>query len=121
MTQLSSSAPQSWDLFDRLAGRGLDGNTHASLVSLADRLASNHLGHQTFDAFIDPFHTFSLSRTRVGLQIAVTSRREASKGFSLRRMLHVIRASLFARAVASLLRCSRGAAFRSHVPKLKRC
>jgi hypothetical protein len=27
---------------DRLAGRGLDGNTHASLVSLADRLASNH-------------------------------------------------------------------------------
>jgi hypothetical protein len=43
-------------LFDRLAGRGLDGNTHASLVSLADRLASNHLGHQTLDAFIDPFH-----------------------------------------------------------------
>src|SRR6478672_6486690 len=35
-------------------------------------------------------------------------------------MLHVIRASLFARAVASLLRCSRGAAFESHVPKLKR-
>jgi hypothetical protein len=34
-------------LFDRLAGRGLDGNTHASLVSLADRLTSNHLGHQT--------------------------------------------------------------------------
>ena len=30
-----------------LAGRGLDGNTHAPLVSLADRLASNHLGHQT--------------------------------------------------------------------------
>jgi hypothetical protein len=74
----------------------------------------------TRPSFIDPFHTFSLSRTRLGLQIAVTSRREASKGFSLRRMLHVIRASLFARAVASLLRCSRGAALRSHVPKLKR-
>jgi hypothetical protein len=25
-------------------------------VSLADRLASNHLGHQSLDAFIDPFH-----------------------------------------------------------------
>ena len=25
-----------------IAGRGLDGNTHASLVSLADRLTSNH-------------------------------------------------------------------------------
>src|SRR4051794_41870501 len=35
-------------------------------------------------------------------------------------MLHDIRASLLARAVASLLRCSRGAAFRSHAPKLKR-
>jgi hypothetical protein len=35
-------------------------------------------------------------------------------------MLHAIRASLLARAVASLLRCSRGAAFRSHAPKLKR-
>src|SRR6478672_7535652 len=35
-------------------------------------------------------------------------------------MLHVIRASLFAKAVASLLRWSRGAAFRSHAPKLKR-
>ncbi len=27
-------------LFDRLAGRGLDGSTHAPLVSLADRLPS---------------------------------------------------------------------------------
>ena len=51
--------------FDRLAGRGLDGNTHAFLVSLADRLTSNHSGHQTLDAFIDPFHAFSLSRTGV--------------------------------------------------------
>src|SRR6516225_12014016 len=41
-----------------IAGRGLDGNTHVSLVSLADRLASNHWGHQTLDAFIDPFHAF---------------------------------------------------------------
>lgn len=32
-------------------------------------------------------------------------------------MLHAIRASLLARAVASLLRCSRGAAFRSHAPR----
>src|SRR5579871_5718587 len=63
---------------------------------------------------------FSLSRTRVGLQIAITSW-EASKVLSLRRMLHAIRANLFASAVASLLRCSRGAAFCSHAPKLKRC
>jgi len=40
---------------------------------LADRLASNHLGHQTLDAFIDPFHAFSLSRTRVRLQIVIAS------------------------------------------------
>jgi hypothetical protein len=32
------------------------------------------LGHQTLDAFIDPFHAFSLSRTRVKwAQIAITS------------------------------------------------
>lgn len=43
-------------LFDRLAGRGHDGNTHAPLVSLADRLAGNHLGHQTSGALLDPFH-----------------------------------------------------------------
>src|SRR4051794_34866203 len=34
-------------------------------------------------------------------------------------MLHATRASLLAKAVASLLRCSRGAAFCSHAPKLK--
>ena len=43
-------------LFDRLVGRGLDGNTHAPLVSLTDRLTSSHQGHQTFGAFLDPFH-----------------------------------------------------------------
>ena len=59
-------------VFDRLAGGGLDGNTHASLVSLADRLASNHLRHQTLDAFVDPFRAFSRSRTRVRRQVAIT-------------------------------------------------
>jgi hypothetical protein len=44
----------------------------------------------------------------------------ASKAFSLCRMLHAIRASLLAMAVASLLRCILGAAFRSHAPELKR-
>jgi hypothetical protein len=58
---------------DRLAGRGLDGKTHTSLVSLADRLASNHLRHQTLNAFIDPFHAFSQSRTRGRSQTAITS------------------------------------------------
>ena len=43
-------------LFDRLAGRGLDGNTHAPLVSLAERFTWNQLGHQTSGAFLDPFH-----------------------------------------------------------------
>src|ERR1700761_9794867 len=66
-------------------------------VLLADRLASNHLGHQTLDAFIDPFHAFSLSRTRGRVQIAIISWRAASKVFSLRKMLHAIRASLLAR------------------------
>lgn len=40
----------------RLAGRGLDGNTHAPLVSLADRLTSSPSGHLTLRAFLDPFH-----------------------------------------------------------------
>ena len=54
--------------FDRLAGRGLDGNTHAFLVSLADKLTSNHSGHQTLDASIDPFHAvFSIAKLGWGL------------------------------------------------------
>jgi len=32
---------------DRLAGRGLDGNTRAPLVSLVERSPGDHLGHQT--------------------------------------------------------------------------
>ena len=43
-----------------------------------------------------------------------------SQAFSLRKMLEAIRASLLARAVANLLRWSRGAAFSSRTPKLKR-
>jgi hypothetical protein len=39
----------------------LMGNTHAPLISLADRLPGNHLGQQIPGAFIDPFHA-SLSR-----------------------------------------------------------
>ena len=39
-------------LFDRHAGRGLDGNTHTPLVSLADRFYWNHLGHQTLGALL---------------------------------------------------------------------
>jgi len=75
-------------LFDRLAGHGLVGNTHASLVLLADRLTSNYLGHQTLDAFIDPFHAF--------FSVANSG---AAKVFSLRRTLHAVRASLFAKAL----------------------
>ncbi len=43
-------------LLDRLASRGLDGNTHAPLVSLADRLTGSHFDHQALRAFLDPFH-----------------------------------------------------------------
>ena len=43
-------------LFDRLAGRGLDGNTHAPVVSFSERLHHSQVGHQTLRAFLDPFH-----------------------------------------------------------------
>jgi hypothetical protein len=45
----------------RLAGRGLDGNTHAPLISLAARPPSGHEGHQIPGASIDPFHALSQS------------------------------------------------------------
>ena len=63
---------------DRRAGRGLDGNTHAPLISLADRLSSSHSGHQIQGASIDPFHAAPQSRTRSrrrlnrrGLKVAI--------------------------------------------------
>jgi hypothetical protein len=49
---------------DRHAGRGLDGNTHAPLISLADRPTSSRLGHQIQGASINPFHAIPQSRTR---------------------------------------------------------
>ena len=48
----------------RLAGRGLDGNTHAPLISLRDRLLTSHQGHQIQGASIDPFHAGPQSRIR---------------------------------------------------------
>jgi hypothetical protein len=48
---------------DRLAGRGLDGSTHAPLISLAARLRSNHSGHQILGAAFNPFHATPQSRT----------------------------------------------------------
>ena len=63
---------------DRRAGRGLDGNTHAPLISLAERPPSGHLGHQIQGAFIDPFHAVPQSRTgrrprldRRGLEVGI--------------------------------------------------
>jgi hypothetical protein len=52
-------------LFDRRAGRGLDGYTNAWLASLADRFLKNHLRRQALSACIDPFHAVSQSRTGV--------------------------------------------------------
>jgi hypothetical protein len=87
-----------------------------------DRLASNHLCQQALDALIDPFQAFfSVVNSRGGLaQESHYLAMGASKAFSLCGMLHAIRASLLAMAVASLLRCILGAAFRSHAPELKR-
>jgi hypothetical protein len=48
---------------DRLAGRGLDGSTHAPLISLAARLRSNHSRHQILGAAFNPFHATPQSRT----------------------------------------------------------
>ena len=45
-------------LFGRLVGRGLDGAYARALVSLPERLASNHQGHQTLGTYIHPFHSF---------------------------------------------------------------
>jgi hypothetical protein len=43
---------------DRHAGRGLDGSTHAPLISFSDRLSSSQKGHQIQGASINPFHAF---------------------------------------------------------------
>ena len=50
---------------DRLAGRGLDGSTHAPLISLPAKLPGSRLGHQIQGASINPFHAVSQSRTRL--------------------------------------------------------
>ena len=49
---------------DRLAGRGLDGSTHAPLISLPARLPGSRLGHQIQGESINPFHATPQSRTR---------------------------------------------------------
>lgn len=84
----------------------LMGNTHAPLVSLADRLANNQKGRQTLDAFIDPVHAFSsvANLVEASAQMAMASWRWLSNGLSLRSTLQAMRASLLASAVASLLR-----------------
>ena len=52
-------------LSDRHAGRGHDGNTHAPLISLADRSSSDHLGYQTLGAFqLGPFQRDGISKSR---------------------------------------------------------
>jgi hypothetical protein len=50
--------------------------------------------------------------------MASTPESVMSNVLSFRNTLHAIRASLFARAVAALFRCSRAAACSSHAPKL---
>lgn len=59
--QVRKGAKSHPSLVDRHAGRGLDGNTHAPSVSLADRLAGNHLGHQTPARFSIRSSTLSIA------------------------------------------------------------
>lgn len=108
-------------LFDRLVGRGLDGSTHAPLISLADRPASGPIGRQIQGAYINPFHASFIRELGmlVPRQTAASSK-WASNGFPVLRMLQLIRASLLARATASLLRCKRFEAAVSQAPKLNR-
>ena len=103
---------------DRHAGRGLDGSTHAPLISLADRLPSNHLGHQILGASINPFHANPQSRTRLRRRLDRRASIWVSKALSCRRTLQAMRASLLANATASLFLWSRSAAVLSHAPKL---
>ena len=89
---------------DRLAGRGLDGNTHAPLISLADRLTSNHLGHQILGASHQSVPcSFSIANSVEARLRSPPPLRWVSKALSLRRTLQAMRASLLARATASLL------------------
>ncbi len=93
-------------LLDRLAGRGLDGDTRALLVSLADRLPGNRLGHQTSSAqFLRSMPLFPIANFVEGgwPQTARTSSRGASKAAPWRSTLQAMRASLLASAAASLL------------------
>lgn len=50
-------------LLDRLVGRGLDGNTHAPLISLADRSISTILANRFWVRFLVRSMQFSQSRT----------------------------------------------------------
>ena len=100
---------------------------HAPLVSLADRSARvdratirvNRLWVRNLIRSIQ-FLSCELVPGRYS-QLAAILFRLASKGSPLARTLQAIRASLLAKAVASLFRCSRVAASVSHGPKLNFC
>ncbi len=83
--------------------------THFGLISgqVGQWCWGDHLGQQTLGAYLNPFHAAisvaSGIRGRL-VQMAATSFRLASKALPLARTLQAIRASLFARAVASLFR-----------------
>src|SRR5829696_8993020 len=93
---------------DRRAGRGLDGNTHAPLASLADKLTGSHLGHQARGALISPFHAGSIANSGRGVREPAPPWC-VSKARPWHSTLQLMRASLLARAVASLFLCRRGA------------
>jgi hypothetical protein len=85
-----------------------------------ERLASNHLCQQALDALSDPFQALSLSRTRGEVWLRRPLPCDGGVEGFLVMQDAAIHASLLAMAVASLLRCILRAAFRSHVPELKR-
>src|SRR5262252_4121633 len=106
---------------DRLAGRGLDGSTHAPLISLPAKLPGSRLGHQIQGASINPFHATPQSRTRFRWRPrSPLPQAGYQNAFLLCRTLQAIRASLFANATASLFLCNRCDAVLSHAPKLYR-
>ena len=69
-------------LLDRHAGRGLDGNTRASLVSLADRSSGDHYSAQTLDTPLNPFHA--------EISVANLMASRGSKRSARRRTAHCI-------------------------------
>lgn len=93
-------------LLDRHAGRGLDGNRRALLISSADRLAGNRLGHRIWMRFmVRSIHSSRVANCVYPCDRIAVSVDPASKVRPFSGTLRAIRASLLARSAASLFPC----------------